>query len=123
MKAYWSEGKFESLQAPEDLEAVIAAVRQMDEPTMLFLEHESGLCLVLGLGQDESVLTFAEPGGISFHSLGNAERGGTMSFMCNGELDAFANEMAIPESVAMESARIFFATGIRPENVVWESDW
>jgi hypothetical protein len=69
MKATWGEEEA-TIGSREELDAVVLAIRRSGQPTMVFLEAESGKVLVFGVGHDESVLTFAEPDGTSFHSLG-----------------------------------------------------
>jgi len=90
---------------------------------MLFLEHENGKTLVVGLGHGESVLSFVEHGGATFHSVGDLGRTGCLRFWCRDQLDEFMAEMAIPELVAVRAAFEFFRTGDRPVEITWEADW
>lgn len=122
MKASWGvlEKDVESL---EELVEICEAIRASGEPTMLFLEADSGRTFVFGIGQGESVLTFWEPDGTSFHSLGDAARRGHLRFLCRDQADEYLAEMAVPEQAALTAAAQFLATGDRPSAVTWEPDW
>ena len=123
MKAYWTEGTTREISSIGELDEVIRDVLELGEPTMLFLERDDGSTLVLGLGSAESVLTYADPAGSTFHSLGDIEHRGIVKFRCCGQLDDFLAEMAVPSRIAVEAAHEFCATGIRPLKVTWEADW
>ncbi|WP_437998199.1 Imm1 family immunity protein [Sorangium sp. So ce185] len=122
MKASWGTSET-TVESREDLYAMIETVRRSGQPTMVFLQAANGNVLVLGVGQDESVLTFAQPDGTSFHSLGNRERKGYLLFRCRDQVDEFMTEMAVPEDDAIVAAEQFLATGERPPAVQWEPDW
>jgi hypothetical protein len=122
MKASWG-GTETTVNSAHDLKTVIASVRKSGRPTMVFLEATNGNVLVFGVGQDESVLTFAEPDGTSFHSLGDRERKGYLHFQCRDQMDEFMTESAVPEGDALIAAEQFLATSERPSAVPWEPDW
>jgi hypothetical protein len=122
VKAYWREHET-TIATREDLDQIIRAIMQSGEPTMLFMENDTGEMLVVGLGRQESVLTFVEPDGTSLHSLGDATRSGTIQFWCRSQLDDFLAEMAVPEALAREAASEFLVNGGRPCGVQWEADW
>lgn len=90
---------------------------------MIFLEAEGGRTFVFGIGRGESVLTFWDPDGTSFHSLGDVTRKGHLQFVCRDQVDDFMAEMAVPERAAIAAAEEFLATGERPCAVTWEPDW
>lgn len=102
---------------------VICLVKSVGEPTMVFLEHGNGRELVFGLGHPDSVLTFVDADGATYHSVGNTDREGYIEFRCRDQVDQFFAEMAIPESLAVDAAREFFARADRPAQVNWEPDW
>ncbi|AUX35800.1 MULTISPECIES: Imm1 family immunity protein [Sorangium] len=122
MKASWGTCET-TVESRDDLDAVIEAVRRSGQPTMVFLQAANGNVLVFGVGQDESVLTFTEPDGTSFHSLGNRERKGYLLSRCRDQVDEFMTEMAVPENDAIVAAGQFLATGECPPGVQWERDW
>jgi hypothetical protein len=122
MKATWGPNERLVRSQPE-IDGVIDDIRRSGQPTMVFLEANDGRVLVFGVGQDESVLTFAEPDGTSFHSLGDRSRTGYLHFLCRDQVDEFMTEMAIPEHDALMAAAEFLATGDRPSAVQWEPDW
>jgi hypothetical protein len=121
MRAYWGERE-RSISSEGELSATVAELRR-GEPTMLFLEVPGGPTLVVGVGNAESVLTFVEPDGTSFHSRGDISRRGRLRFWCRGQLDEFMEEMAVPESLALAAAEEFVKTKERPSSIRWEADW
>jgi len=122
LKVNWG-GEATTVTNVAELHAVIDRIRELAEPTMLFLEAQSGDTLVVGLGSPESVLTFAEQDGSTFHSVGDTSRRGYLRFRTRDTVDDFHAEMAISESRAMEAALEFFETGRRPQGIKWEADW
>ncbi len=122
MKASWGE-RTGVVTSRAELEAVRREIDASGQPTMLFLQVEDGRCLVLGLGAPESVMTYVEPDGRSFHSLGDIGRKGRLVFLNRDQLDEFMAEMAIPTSVAFAASLDFVETGERPSRVRWEADW
>jgi hypothetical protein len=122
MKACWGSSATE-IATRDELRAIAAAIRASGQPTMLFLEADNGKTLVVGLGHEESVLTFVEPDGGSFHSRGDTEREGFLSFLCRDQVDEFMAEMAVPEGDAVVAAEAFVETAERPPGVTWEADW
>lgn len=121
MRADWSEGK-RNVTTSAELEALLTTLNA-GEPTMLFLEHETGTILVAGFGAEETVLTFVQQDRTTLHSLGDPEREGFLEFRCGDHLDDFMAEMAVPAHCADEAVKQFFKSGTMPENVQWEADW
>lgn len=123
MNASWGERTM-VIHARSDLDVVIEDVRRSGQPTMVFLEAENGNCLVFGVGQEESVLTFAYPNGESLHSLGaDRYREGRLHFLCRDQIDEFMVEMALPERDAIAAAVQFLDSHELPTAVTWEADW
>jgi hypothetical protein len=121
-KASWGRG-ISMVTHADELRALMDRIRSLGEPTMLFLEAASGPTLVLGLGASESVLTFVERGGVSFHSVGDQARRGYLKFRCRDTVDDFHAEMAVPESRAIDAAFEFLkAAPSKPTSVAWEAD-
>ena len=86
MKARWGTSDA-VIKSRHDVDAVVSAVRTSGQPTMVFLEADNGRVLVFGVGYEESVLTFAERDGTSFHSLGDRDREGHLLFLCRDQVD------------------------------------
>lgn len=122
MKATWAINQ-RDVASRDDLAALIEAVRASGQPTMIFLEADDGTSLVFGVGHAESVLTFASPDGISFHSKGDPNRRGFLRFLCRDQIDEFFEEMAVPERHAVDAALEFLETQAKPSAVTWEPDW
>lgn len=123
MKAYWAEDDERELSGGADLAAAIDEVLALDRPTMLFLEHDDGQALSLGLGAKETVLSYVDVEGTSFHSVGEPGREGVLKFFCRDQVDDFLAEMAVPAAVGVEAAKAFIARPEQPQNVAWEADW
>lgn len=123
MSAHWTANPPREIHSREELIGTIEVVRAVKEPTMLFLERSDGYSLILGLGSAQSVLTLVEPNGTTLHSLGDAQRSGTLRFWCRDQVDEFLAEMAVPESVAVDAALAFFSSTEMPPNIRWERDW
>jgi hypothetical protein len=123
MKAYWTEDAHRDITSVAELDAVITDVRNLTEPRMLFLEQEDGSTLVVGFSATESVLTYVDAAGSSYHSVGDTERAGVLKFWCREQLDDFLAEMAVPAMVAVDAAYEFYTKGTRPSNLTWEGDW
>jgi len=122
MNASWLN-QSRSIATQQELSSLVEEVRALPFPTMLFLEHGSGQTLVVGLGCSLSVLTFIEPNGASFHSRGDTGETGFLLFDCRDERQEFYKEMAVSEKEAIKAAANFLITGVRPNNVIWETDW
>ncbi|XXS69730.1 RHS repeat-associated core domain-containing protein [Sorangium sp. So ce131] len=89
MKCYWTEHDPILVNSTEELLALIDDTKSIGRPTMMLLEHDNGRTLVIGLGSPESVLTFVETDGTSFHSVGDVSRSGVLRFWCRDQLDDF----------------------------------
>lgn len=122
MKASWG-GNDCAINSRTDLTAVVDAVLTSAQPSMVFLEAPNGNVLVFGVGLDESVLTFVEPDGRSFHSIGKVDRRDLLVFLCRDQLEDFMGEMAVPTRDALAAAEQFVSNHQRPPAVRWEPDW
>jgi hypothetical protein len=123
MKAYWTELDERELSDDAGLTALIGEVLALSRPTVLFLEHDDGQTLSIGLGASETVLSYVDVGGTSFHSVGEPGREGVLKFQCRDQLDDFLAEMAVPAALGLEAAKAFVARPEQPQNVAWEADW
>lgn len=123
MRGYWRHDEQRDVSSLGDLHVLIADVRALGVPTMIFLEDAAAeATFVFGVGRPETVLTFATADGTSFHSLGDVTRTGVLQFWCNDLRDDFLAEMAIPEAEGIVAAEQFVSVRQRPTNVGWESD-
>jgi len=111
------------VRSKDALVSFIQSVRASGEPTMLFLRHDDGPMMVVGVGGPESVLTFEGKDGTTFHSVGDTNRVDHLRFRCRDQVDEFMGEMAIPEAKAIDAALAFFDSAERPSGVNWERDW
>jgi len=93
-------------------------------PIMVEILHKNGRLLAVGLGREESVVSFFEremrP---SYTSTVDPERDGTITFEYAGEPSEFWLGMAIPIAAAREAIRQFARDGDRPTNILWDKDW
>lgn len=123
LKAFWDPQAPRQVDSLAELDSVVAEVSALAKPAMLFLEAADGRMLVVGIGGEESVLTFVESDGTTFHSVGDVERPGVLQFWCRDQVDDFLAEMAVSAEQALEATRQFLATGRIPDSVQWEPDW
>ena len=123
MNAYWTDPPAPRTIANRDqLGELLQEVGALGRPTMLYLERQDAGTLVVGLGARETVLTFIEPDGASYHSRGDITRTDVLRFW-NAELfDEFLGEMAVPAALAVIAAHEFFASDGAPPSVRWEAD-
>lgn len=122
MRAEWADESM-AISSVSQVDQIIRDVRDSGVPTLVYIYSDNNEVLAFGIGHDESVLTFAEPSGRTFHSLGSRYREGLVQFMNVDTMDDFMLSMAVPEAVAAEAARSFVSSARRPHNVTWESDW
>ncbi|HZS37680.1 MAG TPA: Imm1 family immunity protein [Polyangia bacterium] len=126
MIARWTDASHQfvssSPSSVDEVRALIAEVRALPEPTMLFLERD-GKLLAVGLGGALSPVTWMEPGGATFHTVGDLSRIGCIQLWSQTQLDDFFAELAIPEAAAIAAAIFFASTGERPPDLHWEADW
>jgi len=116
-----------SVGGAADFDALVAEIRASGEPAIVFLQGEDGAILSVAVGRDESVLGWFEPArpnelGEAWHSLGDVERKGTLTFVCGNQTSELFAECAIPAALALFAAAEFLATGRRPLGVTWERD-
>ena len=92
-----------------------------DEPILVELVGPAGDLLSVGIGADESVLTWVqaseEPPYLA--SLGDEAAPGTIVFYLFGELSEFPRSQCIPVETARQAAREFLATAQLPSCVRW----
>jgi hypothetical protein len=122
VKVYWEDGT-RKISTEKEFHSVLDEVRGEGQPTMVFLEHDNGCSLVVGIGASQSVMTFADEFERTYHSVGDKTRTGMLLFRCRGQLDEFFEEMAVPEKAAIAAAWDFVETGNRPPGIEWEADW
>ncbi|MGK3969859.1 Imm1 family immunity protein [Sorangium sp. So ce118] len=84
--------------------------------------HSSGNTLAIGLGREESVLTYFDQQGTSFTSVGEREREDYLTFEFSGDISEMMGAKAVPASKAREAARMFFLDGAPPAIIEWEQE-
>jgi hypothetical protein len=92
------------------------------EPFMAELISPAGDSLALGLGREQSVMSWvsASQDPPYLASKGNPDAEGTIVFLYRGGWSEFPCWSAVPVSGARQAMRDFFATGRLPSGVAWE---
>ena len=123
--------------APELKKRAVISVADLDEaldqvegkgeparPLIAVLVSPRGSSLGIGLGGPQSVLTFDSGSGMPpyFESVGDKahRESGVVVFYAGGQWTEFPSGALIPKESARKAIRIFFETGERPNNVIWE---
>lgn len=92
------------------------------KPFMAELISPGGDSLALGLGREQSVMSWvsASQDPPYFASKGNPHAEGTVVFHYRGDWSEFPCWSAVPVSAARQAIRDFFTTGRLPSSVAWE---
>jgi hypothetical protein len=95
------------------------------EPVLVVLElSETGDSLAIGLGRDESVLSYV-PGDKNppyFTSTSEKDIGGTLVFRFMGDCSEFPLRNTVPIKATREAVRYFWRTGRLTTELKWEED-
>jgi len=85
--------------------------------------HPNGRTLAIGVGREESVLTYFDENGSSFTSVGDRDREDYLVFEFGGDISEMMGAKAVSESKAREVARVFFEKGEPSTVIEWEKEW
>ena len=85
--------------------------------------HENGCTLAIGVGLDESVLTFFDGHGQPWVSVGERDREDYLTFEFGGDISEMMGAKAVPVDKARAAVRDFFKSGERPALINWEKEW
>lgn len=97
--------------------------RFSNKPTLVSLDSPNGCTLMLGLGREQCIALFLEPGGWpSFVSVGDASLDGLIEFAICGEVTEFHARHGIPLDAAIDAAISFYRFPERCDCVIWEQD-
>jgi hypothetical protein len=93
-----------------------------DKPFVVELISHEGDSMSVGLGSEESVLSWVSADGNPpyYASRGNREAEGTVAFFYGGSWSEFPKWSAVPMAEARAVMRQFFQTGERPASIDWE---
>lgn len=121
----WGIDQSAEVSTVEELDELLdhLATQARDQGMIVQAATCSGRTLAIGLGREESVLTYFDDNGDSFTSVGVRDREDYLSFEFGGDISEFLGAKAVPESAARAAAREFFKEGKRPELVQWEKEW
>lgn len=87
------------------------------------LTHPCGATLAVGLGHNESVLTYFDETGGSFSSVGDRNRDDYLAFEFGGDISEMMGAKAVPTIIARSVVRDFFEQGTRSAAIEWEKEW
>lgn len=123
MKARWGEAEEEHISKIEELDSLLNLLDERQAPLIVELVHEDGSTMAIGVGADQSVLTFFDENNQSWAGIGDRSRDDeVLVFEFCGEPSEIPAEMALPPSVTRAAARSFFESGRRPDGIDWERD-
>jgi hypothetical protein len=93
-----------------------------EKPFIAELNNSAGDTLALGLGRDESVLSWvAADGDPPYHaSVGDDSADGTVDFYYRDTWSEFPRWSAVSIETALEAVRQFFETAQLPDRVRWK---
>jgi hypothetical protein len=120
-------GDTRTVQSSEELEKVlneIDMVHRANRPVMVNVVSQSGEVLTIGLGADQSVLSYmpanGEPPYLS--SVGNDQSGGTIVFSYFGDWTEIPRTSLIATPIARQVLRHFVNTGELSNIVTWNDE-
>lgn len=120
----WDEGAGAWVKSTEELDLLLNDLAEagIHKPLMVESISAKGDSLSIGVGSQESILSWIPAGGNPpyFASKGNPDAQGTVVFFYRGSWSEFPRWSAIPVATAREAMRQFLETGERPTNVNWE---
>ncbi len=96
--------------------------RAREKPFMAELSNFAGDTLALGLGRDESILSWVAANGDPpyYASKGDEHADGTVVFYYRGTWSEFPRWSAVPIESAFAAMRQFFETEQLPNSITWE---
>ncbi|WP_437837718.1 Imm1 family immunity protein [Sorangium sp. So ce1153] len=121
----WGKNQHVQVKSVRELDAILdqLAEQAKDYGMIVQATHLNGSVLALGLGREETVLTFFDQHGKSFTSVGDRNREDYLAFEFGGDVSEMMGAKAVPISAARSAARAFFECGEIPEQINWEQEW
>ena len=119
----WGVDGYAEVESLEALDRLLNYLhtQALEKPFMVELIAARGESLAMGLGRDESVLSWVrgDQNPPYYASKGDATAVGMIVFFYRGAWSEFPRWSAVPLMRAREAMRRFFSTGQMPDNVEW----
>jgi len=120
----WGESGTVPVDSIDDLDRRLAelAKEAKSRPFIAELIATNGNCVSMGLGREESVLSWVQASKDPpyYASKGNPKAEGTIVFFYGGDWSDFPRWSTVSATDALAAMREFFETGERPTTVEWE---
>jgi len=119
----WGEDGAAGVESVDDLDRHLDDLteRAREKPFLAELALANGDSLAIGLGRDESILSWIQGSHDPpyYVSQGDPEAEGVVVFNYGGQWSEFPKWSLVPIAEAREAMRHFVRTGHRPTNVAW----
>ncbi len=122
-KITWEEGKTKEVDSIDDLGILLVQIARdnTELPPIVEVEHPNGNSLSIGVGRDETVLSFVNKSkNPPYYASKGKEREGTIIFYYYGEWSEFPLSSTIPYSLGEEVIKEFFETGELSKKIEWQ---
>jgi hypothetical protein len=120
----WEENGRAEVASVEELDRLLddLAEQARKRPFMVELISSAGDSLAIGLGREESILSWVQASGDPpyYASKGDPDSEGLVVFFYRGHWSEFPRSFAVTIAAARKGMRLFFETELRPTSVEWE---
>lgn len=124
----WGQEDHADISSVEELDRALDQLTIESErigmPTGVQLQIDGGAAMSIVVGREESHVEFysptARPPAVGCRGPWQGEEGDELLvFNFGGEYTEIEKRYSVPVAQAREAIRIFFTTGLRPENIAW----
>jgi hypothetical protein len=125
MTLIWGEHHERTISSLAELDQTLDAIHAEFAPAKMGmlaeLYAEDGSSLTMGLGRDQTVVTYAGPDGMPpyYLSEGDPLETGLVRFHISNQDSEFPRSALVSASRAREAMRTFFRTGRLPPEIKW----
>ncbi|HVS04634.1 MAG TPA: Imm1 family immunity protein [Candidatus Dormibacteraeota bacterium] len=120
----WEENGRAEAASVEEVDRLLddLAEQARERPFIVELMSSAGDSLAIGLGREESILSWVQASGDPpyYASKGDRDSQGLVVFFYGGRWSEFPRSFAVGIAAARKAMRLFFETGQRPTNVEWD---
>ncbi|HEV3163475.1 MAG TPA: Imm1 family immunity protein [Isosphaeraceae bacterium] len=124
LRIEWEENGRADVASVEEVDRLLddLAEQASERPFIAELISSAGDSLAIGLGREESILSWVQASGDPpyYASKGDPDSQGLVVFFYRGHWSEFPRSFVVAIAAARKAMRLFFETGQRPTNVEWE---